>query len=162
MTTDDEPTTPKRRTKRRYAYELYPHAKEDEVRPLAVEVPYLYAQAIGWQATETGWVGVDREVVSLRFALLCMARERALLADAMLQGLRGDKAWRWVQEHLDDSGELVWDRAVHCGVPADAIKPFPCGPEPDDHYCGMGGIDGWRRNVPGKESECEHCTEAIP
>ena len=32
------------RTKRRYAHELYPHAGEYEVRPLAVEVPYLYAQ----------------------------------------------------------------------------------------------------------------------
>lgn len=33
-------------TKRKYAHELYPHPAEGEVRPLAVEVPYLYARAV--------------------------------------------------------------------------------------------------------------------
>ena len=36
-----------RRTIRRYAHEMYPHAEEGETRALAVEVPYLYARAVG-------------------------------------------------------------------------------------------------------------------
>ena len=48
----------KRRTKRRYAHELYPHADEFEVRKLAVEVPYLYARAIGFEIEGTGKISI--------------------------------------------------------------------------------------------------------
>lgn len=151
-----------RTTKRKYAHELYPHAEQDEARPLSVEVPHLYALAIGWEVLDTGWAKADRELVSQRFHLLCMARERALLADAMFQGLSGDKAWRWVHEHLDESGELVWDRAVANGVDPNKIKPYPCGPDPTDHMCGHGLPEGCRRGAPGREDECPYCSEEIP
>lgn len=42
-------------TIRKYAHELYPHAAEGEVRPLAVEVPYLYARMVGLSPFDTGW-----------------------------------------------------------------------------------------------------------
>ena len=35
-----------RRTKRRYAFELFPHADEGEVRPLSIDVPYLYGAVV--------------------------------------------------------------------------------------------------------------------
>ena len=44
-----------RRTIRRYAHEMYPHAEEGETRALAVEVPYLYAKAVGLDVWGTGW-----------------------------------------------------------------------------------------------------------
>lgn len=149
---------PVRRTKRRYAHELYPHAKEGEIRPLSVEVPYLYAQALGFDVGETGWMEAD-QAGRIRIRLLCEARLVALLADASHQGLTGDAAWRWVCEHMDDSGELIWDRAVHYGVDADRIKPYPCGPAPEGHMHpvpDMPGARTWRR---GSETECERCTE---
>lgn len=156
----DRALATKTRTKRRYAHELYPHAKRDEVRPLSVEVPYLYAQAIGFNVCGTGWTADEaKPLVQPRFVILCMARERALLADAALQGLHGDEAWRWVHEHLDEGGEMVWDRAVANGVDPNKIKPYKCGPEPDDHMCGAGLSEGWRVGAPGREDECPHCSE---
>src|SRR5574343_1296824 len=155
--TMSDPIT-KRRTKRRFAHELYPHAKEDEIRPLAVEVPYLYAQALGFSASEMS--GEDHALEGPRIRLLVQVRFTALLADAVQQGLVGDAAWRWACEHMDDSGELVCDRAVHYGVDADRIKPYPCGPlERTDHLCGSGMSQGWRRSAPGREIDCPHCSE---
>lgn len=151
------PAPPARRTKRRYAHELYPHAKEGEIRPLSLEVPYLYAQALGFDVGETGWMDAD-QAGRIRIRLLCEARLVALLADAAHQGLTGDVAWRWVCEHMDDSGELIWDRAAHYGVDGDRIKPAPCGPEPDTHYCQPDAL-GCRFGASGPESKCERCTE---
>jgi hypothetical protein len=151
--------TKKRRTKRRFGYELFPHAEQDEVRPLAVEVPYLYARAMAWQVLETGFAKANRELVAQRYELMCLARQQALFADAVLQGMRGDEAWRWALKHLDDAGEWVWERAEHYGVNPSMIKPYPCGPEPGSHMCGAGQPSGWRISVDGKESECEQCTE---
>jgi hypothetical protein len=37
---DIETPKPERRTKRRYAHELYPHGEEGGTRSLEVEVPY--------------------------------------------------------------------------------------------------------------------------
>lgn len=153
-------TKTKTRTKRRYAHELYPHAKQGEVRPLSVEVPYLYAQALGFDVSGTGWTAAEaKPLVQPRFVIMCLARERALLADAALQGLHGDEAWRWVREHLDESGEAVWDRAFENGVDPNKIKPYECGPEPDDHMCSAGLSEGWRVGAPGREDECPHCSE---
>lgn len=153
--------TPERRTKRRYAHELYPHADEDKIRPLSVEVPYLYAHALGWDVWGTGWSDAGSQAIMMRFVALTMAREHALLADALLQGLTGDAAWRWAREHMDESGELVWDRAAHHGVHADRIKPYPCGDEPDRHECCAGQPPGTRINVPGREVDCPHCSEPV-
>ena len=75
-----------RRTIRRYAHEMYPHAEEGETRALAVEVPYLYAQAVGLNVWGTGWyddktdAGRDRDI--LRHIQLIAARHMALVADA--------------------------------------------------------------------------------
>ena len=48
-----------RRTKRRYAHELYPHAAEGDIRPLDVEVPYRIARAVGFDVQGTGWLNDD-------------------------------------------------------------------------------------------------------
>lgn len=103
------------RTKRRYAHELYPHPENEwETRPLEVEVPYLYAQAIGWNVWGTGWFdlfpgayekGTPEHKLSVqcsgyRTMLLIAHRQRALQADALLQGLTGQEAWEWAEERL--------------------------------------------------------------
>lgn len=158
------------RTKRRYAHELYPHPDEFEVRPLAVEVPYLYALAIGLELDGTGWFDAPRqadawakEATNCRVARLIDARRRALLADALLQGMTGDAAYGWAAPRLDPDGGWVYGRADHYGVPVERIKPYPCGPEPDrhDHMASTGDVmgNGIITCVPGKESECPKCCE---
>ena len=161
-----------RRTKRRYAHELYPHAEEGETRPLTVEVPYLYAHAAGLQVQGTGWSDM-REGDALRLSVerieeLVAARRMALVADALLQGMAGDEAWTWADERgWDETGEWAYERAAHYGVPTDQIKPYPCGAEPDHHdhlgevgakYVGM----QLATRIDCKESECADCTEEIP
>ena len=156
-------------TKRKYAHELYPHGGEYEVRPLAVEVPYLYARAIGLRFGGTGWFDAPwrdnewaREATTTRTVLLIAAQSTALLADALLQGMSGDEAWAWAEERHDDEGSWTWTRAQHYGVDPLAIRPYPCGPEPGyhDHY-GEADVRGWRNvlRVDGKESECADCCE---
>ena len=156
-------------TKRKYAHKFYPHGGEYEVRPLAIEVPYLYARAIGLRLTGTGWFDAPwrdnewaREASTTRTVLLIEADSKALLADALLQGLSGDEAWEWASSRYDDEGSWVYQRALHYGVDPLAIKPYPCGPEPDhhDHY-GEADAHGWRNvlRAEGKESECADCCE---
>lgn len=155
-----------RQTKRRYAHELYPYGAEHEVRPLAVEVPHLYARALGLEVIDTGWSKAEpRIVASDRVWHLIDARHRAFNADALLQGMSGEEAWQWAQRRaLEESGEIVWERAVHYGVDPYAIKPYHCGPEPERHYhWSEPDARGGRRgtNVQGKESECEECTVPV-
>lgn len=159
-----------RRTKRRYAHELYPQAMEGEVRPLAVEVPALYALALGHEVWGTGWFRSirgdgHRQEAADRTLLLVEARQVAFLADALAQGLTGDDAWEWVVEHAaEESGELVWDRAVHYGVRPQAIKPYPCGPVPThhDHYADQDDRSGTVTRIDGPEDTCLMCTEPVP
>jgi hypothetical protein len=163
-----------RRTKRRYAHELYPHPDEYETRPLSVDVPYLYARAVGNQTHGTGWhellsTSATRE--SFREACgrtmeLISAAHIAFTADALLQGLAGDDAWTWVGQRIaggDQIGEWVYERAVHYGVPVERIKPYPCGPEPayHDHMASTGDVmgSGIVTRIDCAESECETCTE---
>lgn len=153
-----------RRTKRRYAHELYPHPEDGEVRRLAVDVPYLYAQAIGLEVHGTGWLDIEPMILAgERTNRLVAAREIALVADALHQGMTGDESWEWAQSRAwDETGEIVGDRATHYGIDYDAIKPYPCGPEPDHHdHRGEPDRHGWRlvTRVQGRESECEDCTE---
>ena len=158
-----------RRTKRRYAHEILPHGNEAEVRPLSVEVPYLYARAIGLELWGTGWFDApwrDNEWASLatggRTLALIDARRTALLADAMLQGLSGDAAWEWAESRMDDEGGWIYERAEVYGVPFDDIKPYPCGPEPTHHnHYDAPDARGWRTShrIDGRESECPDCTE---
>ncbi|KJL45600.1 hypothetical protein [Microbacterium trichothecenolyticum] len=155
-----------RRTKRRYAHELYPHGGEHEVRPLAVEVPYLYARALGLEIRGTGWFTVEpRTVAGDRTWHLIDARHRAFNADALLQGLSGQEAWEWAESRaLEESGELVWERALLYGVDPDALKPYPCGPEPDrhEHLSPRDARGAATVTVVWiKESECEECTEPV-
>lgn len=150
-------------TKRRYAHELYPHPDEYEIRPLAVDVPYLYARAIGLGVWGTGWMEAEpKESVSRTNAMIA-ARHLAFAADALQQGLVGDEAWQWVSERSwDYEGEWVWERAVHYGVDPDAIKPYPCGPEPT-HHDHLGTPDRFGSRIvtraPGPESDCAECCE---
>lgn len=158
------------KTKRKYAHELYPHADEDEVRSLEIEVPYLYAQAIGHAVFGTGWFDApwrNNQWASLatvgRTMRLIDLRQQALLADALLQDLVGQEAWEWAASRCDEGGEWVYERAVHYGVPIDQIKSYPCGPEPD-HHQHLGDLIpqvGCRESirVQGKESECADCCE---
>lgn len=167
-----------RRTIRRFAHELYPHPDVFEVQPLDVAVPYLYARMVGLDVRGTDWydIGWDRErqevsdralfrISSDRIPDLIEAKRRALLADALLQGLGGVEAWEWAEERAaDESGEIAWERAVHYGVPVDQIKPYPCWEEPGhhDHYAET-DAHGWRTvtRVDGRESDCPDCTEPI-
>lgn len=160
-----------RRTKRRYAHELYPHPEEAEARPLTVEVPYLYARALGLDMSGTSWFDhstpEDIRRDTDRTMHYIQAGRIALAADAMLQGLTGDAAWKWVDLRCtgDSLGEFLWERATHYGVPVDAIKPYPCGPEPDHHdHLGEETPQGWRTitRIEGRESECDACTEPVP
>jgi hypothetical protein len=155
-----------RQTKRRYAHELYPHAEEGETRALAVEVPYLYARAIGFEIWGTDWFNVEpRALAGERTMHLIDARHIAFLADALHQGMSGDEAWAWAAGMTsDETGELAGERAVFYGVPTDRIKPYPCGPEPTSHnHYGPADRRGWRsvHRIIGKESECEECTEPV-
>lgn len=170
----DDPTEAERRTKRRYAHELYPHPDEGEIRPLHIEVPYLYARAIGVGVWGTGWHDLsgaersleDRRHAADRIVLMICAREKAFLADALLQGKRLQDAWEWAMSRAGEaSGEIVWDRATHYGVPAEDIKPYPCGPERAHHdhkgapFGSFGGHHVIRIDCP--ESECLECTEPV-
>ena len=153
-----------RRTSRRYAHEIYPHAKEGEVRSLSVEVPYLYARAIGMEVRGTSWSSAGVVAGGDRISTLMEARNVALLADAIAQGLTGDEAWAWAAERVDESGEWTFERAAHYGVDYKRIKPYPCGPEPDRHdHHGPPDRHGWREvtQIDGRESECLECTEEV-
>lgn len=151
-------------TKRKYAHELYPHPPEDGARPLAVEVPYLYARAIGYEIHGTGWFDVEpRSAAIERTEYLIAARHMALIADALLQGMAGDEAWEWAALRAnEESGEWIGERSEVYGVPYFDIKPYPCGPEPEHHnHYGPENARGFRvvTRVQGKESECDECTE---
>lgn len=153
-----------RRTKRRYAHELFPNAEEGETRPLTVEVPYLYARAIGFEISGTGWSEVQpRGIGGDRVMYMIACRQIAFLADALIQGMTGDEAWEWADQRAsEESGEWVGERSEIYGVPYDDIKPYPCGPEPDHHnHYDEPDAHGWRivHRMQGAESECDECTE---
>lgn len=164
----------RRRTRRRYTHELYPHAEEGMTRPLADEVPYLYARVIGLDTFGTGRSGkIDEGGEAAKAAVARMtsqvdALRLALVADALLQGMTGDAAWEWADSRawaMNGGLEIAWERAAHYGVPVDQIKPYPCGPEPDHHgHDGEPDPRGWRfvTRVNCKESECPDCTEPVP
>lgn len=154
-----------RRTKRRYAHELYPHPKDGEVRPLAVEVPYLYAITLGLDIVGTGWTSADPRISGMRTEQFLAAAHIALIADALQQELTGDEAWAWAQARLTDDMETVYERAAHHGVPGgDALKPYPCGTKAThDHYgppIGPLGLHEVTR-VHVAEDDCLDCTEPI-
>lgn len=159
-----------RRTKRRYAHELFPHPDEGEVRPLSVDVRYLLAQAIGYEVTGTCWYDFDSQEARARAMDRTMAlirqRELALIADALHQGMAGDSAWEWAQQRAaEESGEWIAARAEVYGIDWDQIKPYPCGPEPDSHdHLSERDARGFAivTRVRGKESECDECTEPVP
>lgn len=159
--TPDE-TTPARRTKRRYAHELYPHAEDMwESRLLEVEVPYLYARAIGFDVQGTGWFDAEHPERGARTHHMIDNQRTALMADAMHQGLTGQAAWEWADSRMTDDGEWVYERAVHYGIDPDAIKPYRCGPTPDHHEHSTPSGNGWSTitRAPGTEDDCEECTE---
>lgn len=153
-----------RRTKRRYAHELYPHGEEFETRTLDVEVPYLYARAIGMDVGGTGWFKAPKQEAGDRMRSMIDSFHIALMADAMHQGLTGQDAWCWAEHRMDGSGEWVYQRAVHYGVKPELIKSYPCGPKPGhhDHYGPKDGR-GWRdvTRAPGAEDDCPDCTEPV-
>lgn len=153
------------KTKRKYAHELYPHPDEGEVRDLATDVPYLYAMAHGLDIHGTGAFddATEPALLGQRMHRLIAARDLALVADALAQGLAGDEAWRWAQERAqDDTGEWMWERAEKCGVDPERIKPYPCGPEPKTHSHKDKELgNGWHtlKSVDCPESECAECCE---
>lgn len=164
----EQTEAPARRTKRRYAHELYPHGEEFETRTLEVEVPYLYARATGLDVSGTGWMNMRDEQLPLAGARThesLAARHIAFLADALLQGKAGQEAWAWADRAMwDYEGGVMYDRATHYGVPVDQIKPYPCGPEPDHHdHWGEPDARGncFGTRIESKESECPDCTEEI-
>lgn len=153
-----------RRTKRRYAHEIYPHADEWQVRPLALEVPYQLAMAVGASVFGTGWME-DPASGRQRVAEAMARIEIALLADALHQGMTGEDAWTWVACGGDGQAqhELAYERAAHYGVPINLIKPYPCGPEPQhhDHMASTGDVTGTGlvTRIDTPEAQCETCTQ---
>lgn len=160
---------PTRRTKRRFAHELYPHAGEfDPPRPLSIEVPYLYARMAGMRPEGSGWIDLDLGDPRAwgRIDELVNAARIALLADALAQGMAGDEAWAWADERVTDDLEVAWERAY--AVLGDdvvrSIKPYPCGDEPTSHdHLDAPDARGWRtvHRIAGRESDCADCTEPI-
>jgi hypothetical protein len=156
--------TTERRTKRRYANDLYPHPEEDEIRDLSIEVPYLLSHAWGLRITDTGWTEVQPPArAGDRVAWHLEAARSAFLADALAQGLSGQEAWEWAAVRVtgDSVGEWLYERARHYAVPVSSIKPYPCGPEPTNHYHYAHGDHGPTTRIPLRESECADCTEPI-
>lgn len=154
-----------RRTKRRFAHELYPHAVEGETRHLSIEVPYLYALTVGLEVWGTSWFDCDPKESVARTIHLMESRRIAFLADAMHQGLTGQEAWEWADQCAwDETGEIAYERAIHYGVPVAKIKPYACGPEPDhhDHYSDMENRSGLTTRIKGREDDCPECTEDDP
>ena len=153
-----------RRTKRRYAHELYPHPEEGEMRDLAVEAPYLLSHAWGLRIGDTGWQHVEPPTrAGDRIAWHIETARTAFLVDALTQGMSGQEAWEWANARVtgDSVGEWLYERAEHYGVPVGLIKPYPCGPERIDHYHHSEGDHGVSTLVPLRESECHDCTEPI-
>lgn len=166
-------------TKRKYAHELYPHPEEYEVLPLHKVVPYLYSRAVGFEVWGTDWFDLWRpeheaedperarltnRLTVARTGELIHARSAALHADALLQGLKGQEAWEWAESRMDESGECVYERAVHYGVPVHRIKPYPVLDEPDhhSHYSDMETRSGVITRIDCKESECPDCCDPDP
>lgn len=158
------------KTKRKYAHELYPLAKEGEVRPLQVEVPCQYALAMGFEVEGTDWFdlvhGSDAEkaLAFARTTQLINQRMYAFLLDALLQGMSGQEAFAWASERADDeTGEIAWDRAVHYGVRVDEIRPYPVLAEAKRHRHwtprDAHGCKVLIETVLISESECPECTE---
>lgn len=163
-----------RRTKRRYAYELYPHREDSESRSLAVDVPYQIANAIGMSSGTREWhelidQGGDAAQAAVnRTVQFLEACHVALLAVALHEGLSGQQAWdeatRWAG---DEAGEMLWDAAQQYGVPLNDIKPYPIRGEASTHeHWSQETASGWREaidlRVSGPESECDECTEPDP
>ncbi len=163
MTEEDTPEG--RRTKRRYAHELYPHADEWETRPLEQEVPYRLARAVGFQPEGTGWFNAAPKVAAARTVEYLNEARIALLAVALHEGITGNEAWQWVDVRLHEEIWQLWESCKKYGVNPDQIKPYPCGDEPNHHdHLGPRDARGSASitRVQGKESECLACTEPLP
>ena len=153
-----------RRTKRRYAHELYPHAEEWETRPLEVEVPYHLARAVGFQPEGTSWLDAEPRLRGDRIHQMLNETRVALLAVALYEGLTGDEAWSWADVRLHEEIWQLWESCKKYGVPVDQIKPYPCGPEPDRHnHIDPSDARGWQtvHRIEGRESDCPECTEEV-
>lgn len=154
-----------RRTKRRYAHELYPHSDEWETRPLDAEVPYRIARAIGFDPHGTGWFDAEPRMTGERTMQMINETRIALLAVALHKGMTGDEAWTWADESVHEEMFRLYESAPEYGVDPDLIKPYPCGPEPEHHdHLGIRDARGYATvtRVAGKESECPECTEPVP
>lgn len=155
---------PERRTKRRYAHELYPHAEEYETRPLDVEAKYRVARAIGFEVAGTSWFDAEPGLYRDRILTLLNETRIALLAVALHKQMTGDAAWRWADESMHEEFFRLYESAEEYGIDTHQIKPYPCGAEPDHHdHVGEPDARGyrWITRVQGKESECDECTEIV-
>lgn len=165
--------TVERRTKRRFAHELYPHPEEGEARDLAVDARYLLAMAIGTQV-DREWHdlvsegGESARLASDRTMLHLATCDIAFLAVALADGRSGQDAWDWARRARgDEYDELIYEAAERYGVDWDTIKPYPIRSEPDTHeHWTERNAHGSRTlldyRVLGKESDCDECTEPVP
>jgi hypothetical protein len=156
--------TQKRRTKRRYAHELYPFGPDNgETRPLEVEVPVYIARALGLTIDGTSWMEVEpRTVAGDRIGQFLLFSRIAFLADALLQDKVGQEAWDWADlRSNEEADEWLYERAVDYGIDPMLIKPYPCGPEPKHHDHYSHGTHGIVTRIPIPESECADCTEPV-
>jgi hypothetical protein len=108
----------------KYAHEVIPHPEEGETAPLETLVRYHYAQAEGWikafsdaiGASDYGPAGADFTLASFMGHM-----HRALLFDALAQGLTGQAAADWANtRNHSESAEWIWERAAAYGLDLEA------------------------------------------
>lgn len=160
-----------RRTRRRFAHELYPEPGDGA--SLEESARYWLARASGLNVWGTDWLDLmdapnplSRKLAWMRAEVLVRTRHIALLADVLASGLTGQEAWTEAAEMAsDETGEIVWDRAVAHGIDPDRIKPYPVVAEPDHHRHWTPrdprGVRVLIGTIDGKESECPDCTEEV-
>lgn len=102
------------------AHEIVPHPDEGEKAPLETLVRYHYAQAEGWIKAFSDAIGAgDYGPAGADFTLASFMGHihRALLLDALAQGLVGQEAADWASErNHSEAAEWIWERAAVYGL----------------------------------------------
>lgn len=108
----------------KYAHEVIPHPKEGEAAPLETLVRYHYAQAEAWIKSFSAAIGAgDYGPNGADFTLASFMghMHRALLFDALAQGLTGQEAADWAStRNHSESAEWIWERAEVYGLDLEA------------------------------------------
>lgn len=111
-------------TEAKYAHQVIPHPDEGEKAPLETLVRYHYAQAEGWIGAFSDAINAgDYGIKGADFALASFMghMHRALLFDALAQGLSGQAVADWAGErNHSEAAEWIWERAAVYGLDLEA------------------------------------------